>query len=700
MTDTKPQRLIRASDIAALADVSPAAVSNWRSPSRGLGFPEAAGGTTARPLFRYDEVVTWLVENGREVRELTPEHDLWTLMDSARDALPPDQFAPVVLPLLCLRKAANDSTKVRATWREIMKSEPSEIQRCVWQAIDAAESELAAPGLFTLPTGVHLNGWWAYELLRSLDAYSADQLPGVADQLLSRTARSLGRGAGEQGVVGSQLSRLLASLATRVVRGSASRIATVYDPACGIAETLLRAARRDGTLNLRGADVSEVALTTARQRFYLAGLTGRATFTQANTIETDPNPGLKADAVVLEPPFGMRSTELGVVLSDPRWRFGTPKGAAADLAWLQDAIAHLGDTGRGFVVSLGGPLFASGALREIRQELLRQGCVEAVIELPSNVLIHTMAPLFIWVLRAPAAHAGGVVWMVDASSTQQTLFQDADLPTYLDAVNDFVGGLVPATSVPVTELLKDDASLIPHEWVHTSSYGGGDATDEYWKSVNRLVNVLEALDREDFPADVGELDFSRVRVLTIRSLVRDGYALLTKGRVAPGEGGVLPADVVRPEHIRKGLPSIDETVAGEQGVTEPGDILFTTMHDVHACVDREGGRRVSRQIYILRLSAESGSAPDFVAHCLMAPWNRRFQMGSAITRAKPDALEVPVPPIDVQRRIAEALSSVAVVKQLAAAADDYAAALLNASRYGADLTSEPTYDDETDEGTE
>jgi SAM-dependent methyltransferase len=696
----KSPKLIRASDIAELADVSPAAVSNWRSPSRGLGFPEPAGGSEARPLFEYDEVVAWLVENGRAVKELAPEQHLYSLMDEARGALDPEQFVSAMLPLLCLRMAAQESPKVAQAWKGAVESDPAEIRRRVSAVVDIAGRGREGRDLFEVPREIQLDDRWASRLLRSIDELPSAQLSRVGDQVLLRATRSLARGGGERGFVNSPLSRLLASLVVSVARrGTRQRPTSVYDPACGIAEVLRLTAQQVGPLELHGADISSIALTMARQRFYLAGLSGLASFSLANVIESDPNPALKADVVVIEPPLGVRGVELSIQLSDPRWRFGTPKGAASELAWLQEAIAHLSDEGRGIVVSAGNSLFAGGAVREVRHELLRQGCVEAIIELPDKLLAHTAVQLFIWVVKAPPTEPGRHVVLVDASSAQDTLFSDAELPDYIGAVNDFAGGSVPHALVLVTALLKEDSSLVPHEWTQAqSSSSAEDAAEEYWASANRLSDALKTLDRLNLPPDAGDLDFSGVRVLTVKNMVRDGFAVLTKGAVASGKGRALPSDVVRPEHVRHGLPPGAEVPEDDAGVTAKGDVLFTTMFDVHARVDHDGGRRVSRQVSLLRLLDESGCDPEFVAHCLMAPWNRRFQMGSAITRAKPDALEIPIPPLAVQRRIVETLAAVAVAKDVADAADAYATALLSAPRYGADLSIDLP-NDEYHEGT-
>src|SRR5690242_5978789 len=54
---------VNAGDIARLADVGRAAVSNWRR--RYEDFPQPVGGTASSPLFSLPEVEAWLRRNGK-----------------------------------------------------------------------------------------------------------------------------------------------------------------------------------------------------------------------------------------------------------------------------------------------------------------------------------------------------------------------------------------------------------------------------------------------------------------------------------------------------------------------------------------------------------------------------------------------------------------------------------------------------------
>ncbi|MFB9730040.1 N-6 DNA methylase [Haloechinothrix salitolerans] len=70
--------LVTASEVAKLAGVGRAAVSNWRR--RYADFPDPVGGTGSSPTFRYADVERWLREQGRLA--VSPTDELWRALDT------------------------------------------------------------------------------------------------------------------------------------------------------------------------------------------------------------------------------------------------------------------------------------------------------------------------------------------------------------------------------------------------------------------------------------------------------------------------------------------------------------------------------------------------------------------------------------------------------------------------------------------
>ena len=75
--------VLTAADIARLAGVTRATVSNWRR--RHADFPAPSGGTDASPTYDRDEVEAWLAARGT-LPDLPLGEQLWRLVQDASDA--------------------------------------------------------------------------------------------------------------------------------------------------------------------------------------------------------------------------------------------------------------------------------------------------------------------------------------------------------------------------------------------------------------------------------------------------------------------------------------------------------------------------------------------------------------------------------------------------------------------------------------
>lgn len=193
-------------------------------------------------------------------------------------------------------------------------------------------------------------------------------------------------------------------------------VGVVYDPACGIRAALLHSIALVATpARVVGHDINSRALHIASERAQLHG--ADLELARTNVLLEDAEPSLRADVIIFEPPFGIKQQSPGRLI-DPRFEFGTPPRSSADTTWLQHVIANLTEDGRGFVLTPAGTIFRGGEESRVRTELVRRGCVEAVVGLPGKMLPHVSIPLALWVLRRPVRTAATErILFVDASET-------------------------------------------------------------------------------------------------------------------------------------------------------------------------------------------------------------------------------------------------------------------------------------------
>lgn len=117
--------------------------------------------------------------------------------------------------------------------------------------------------------------------------------------------------------------------------------------------------------------------------------------------EKNPAKKLKFDAVVANPPFSYRWESDRVEFKED-FRFknhGIAPKSAADFAFLLHGFHFLSDEGTMAIILPHGVLFRGGAEQRIRSKLLKDGHIDTVIGLPSNLFFSTGIPVCILVLK-------------------------------------------------------------------------------------------------------------------------------------------------------------------------------------------------------------------------------------------------------------------------------------------------------------
>jgi type I restriction enzyme M protein len=124
------------------------------------------------------------------------------------------------------------------------------------------------------------------------------------------------------------------------------------------------------------------------------------------------NRKIAAGAVLLNPPFNM---PVGAALLGTAWPFGVPPADKSDFAWLQHAVTVLVPRARAAVLM---PRHAGASSdhgqRNIRQNMVEKGSVEAIVMLPGRLFPASTANVNLWVV-GPAGGSSGRVLFIDAT---------------------------------------------------------------------------------------------------------------------------------------------------------------------------------------------------------------------------------------------------------------------------------------------
>lgn len=350
--------LVPPAEIARMAGVTRAAVSNWRR--RHPDFPDAAGGTSNAPLFALADVRRWLERQGKG-RDIADEVKVWQALRAERGA---DMVGALVA--------------VAAELRGERAERP----------LTASTAELVA------------------ELAQ-------DRKPGelIAD-LAARYVASARHSGGDH---------VSTPALVRVVRHFAGETkGVVYDPACGIGDLLLSVGGTK-VKRRAGQDIAEGLPDFVRLRAALEDRPGKVETAHGDALRDDRFPRLKADLVVCDPPSGQADWGREDLLLDPRWEIALPPKAEGDLAWLQHCYFHTAPGGRALIVLPASTAYRRSG-RRIRAEIVRGGILDAMVALPGGLVAGHSAPVHLWVLRRPTAQPGpdARVRMIDLTDADLT----------------------------------------------------------------------------------------------------------------------------------------------------------------------------------------------------------------------------------------------------------------------------------------
>lgn len=247
----------------------------------------------------------------------------------------------------------------------------------------------------------------------------------ACDTLIKQAAASIGKRGGEF-FTPPEVSQLIARLVQPEPGNSVS------DPFCGSGTLLITCSqfasqepRHQGNCSLYGQEKNGRTWALARINMVLHGedhahLAWGDTLRDPKLLAKDGRTLQTFDVVVSCPPFSVRNWGYEDALHDPwrRYRRGVPPRASGDYAFISHMVETLkADTGRMAVVVSLGVLFRSGAEQQIREKLLQEHLVDAVIALPPKMFPHTAIPTALLVLRK--SKADDYVLFIDASRGYQ-----------------------------------------------------------------------------------------------------------------------------------------------------------------------------------------------------------------------------------------------------------------------------------------
>ena len=253
-----------------------------------------------------------------------------------------------------------------------------------------------------------------------------DVLGFIYEYLISMFAATAGKKAGEF-YTPHEVSALMSDIVAYELQDRSE--IQIYDPTSGSGSLLITIGKSiarymDNANNIKyyAQELKQNTYNLTRMNLVMRGILATNIVTRnADTLESDwPyvdennqfNP-LYVDAVVSNPPYSQKWDPDGKG-DDPRYQnYGLAPKSKADFAFLLHDLYHLKPKGIMTIVLPHGVLFRGGEEGIIRERLIENNNIDAVIGLPANIFFGTGIPTVILVIKQK--REGNDVLIIDAS---------------------------------------------------------------------------------------------------------------------------------------------------------------------------------------------------------------------------------------------------------------------------------------------
>ena len=335
--------------------------------------------------------------------------------------------------------------------------------------------------------------------------------------LISNYASNAGKSGGEF-FTPQTVSKLLA----RLVMVGKDKINKVYDPTCGSGSLLLQMKKQyedhileDGFF---GQEINMTNYNLARMNMFLHNINyNNFDIKRGDTLLNPQHLEEKPfDAIVSNPPYSVKWVGDGdpTLINDDRF---APAGklapkSKADFSFIMHSLNHLSNKGRAAIVCFPGIFYRGGAEKTIRQYIVDNNFVEAVIALPDNLFFGTSIATTILVLAKNKLE--NKTLFIDASKefkkeTNNNILTDSNIEHIVELFTNYQSVVYKAALVD-NEVIgsEQDYNLSVSTYVEQEDTREKIDIDELNKEIAETVTKIDYL-RAEIDKIVEELSYGK-----------------------------------------------------------------------------------------------------------------------------------------------------------------------------------------------
>lgn len=292
----------------------------------------------------------------------------------------------------------------------------------------------------------------------------------------------------------------------------------IYDMAVGSGGFLLEAYhylkeksgdKKARSLYLYGQEVNISTYAIAKINMFLHGLDS-ATIERGDTLANpkflNADGTLKTfDICVANPPYSIKDYDYEVFRANKFGRttgYETPPNKNADFAFILHMVHSMNENGKAGIVLPHGALFKSGVEGRIREQLIKNDLIEAVIGLPSKLFYGTgiSAVVVIFNKNKPKEHKDKVL-VVNAENEyeegkNQNRLRNQDVEKMVKSFENYKDIDKYARVVELKEIEENEFNLNITRYVDTSEEEEEIDVKEVWKELKGLEKEREGVDKK------------------------------------------------------------------------------------------------------------------------------------------------------------------------------------------------------------
>jgi len=292
----------------------------------------------------------------------------------------------------------------------------------------------------------------------------------------------------------------------------------IYDMAVGSGGFLLEAyhhlkneagEKKARSLYLYGQEINIGTYAIAKINMFLHGLDS-ADIQRGDTL-ADPkflnlDGSLKTfDICVANPPYSISEWEYEIFKSDKYGRvagYEMPPAKKADYAFVLHMVKSMNENGRAGIVLPHGVLFRGGAEGRIREELIKNDLIEAIIALPAKLFYGTGIPAAIVIFNKnkPQNHKNKIL-IVDAETDyeegkNQNRLRKKDIEKMVSALESYQDIKKYARVVNIKELKENEFNLNVRRYVENGEDEEVVDVKTVWSEVREIEKDREVIDKK------------------------------------------------------------------------------------------------------------------------------------------------------------------------------------------------------------